>query len=410
MDIRSSFESLDKKFTSFGGLNGGGITRLLYSDEWSNAVHELKHTLEKEGFEASFDSVGNLKGRIEGSKYPEETIMSGSHIDTVVEGGHLDGQFGVLAALVAMQSLKAEHGQPLRSLEVLALAEEEGSRFPYAFWGSKNFFNLAKSEDVNDIADGEGINFKAAMNNAGFDYRNEDNDYSYIKSFIEVHIEQGKVLETEQKAIGVVNGIVGQKRYTINLKGEANHAGTTPMGLRRDAVVAFSKIATGLTDKARTIGDPLVITFGRVDPVPNTVNVVPGEVSFSIDCRHINQEALNDFAKTIDDCIRTVSEQEGVEYDINLWMDEAPTMMDESLVKVVEQAAEQVVCSNDSKMMPSGAGHDSQIFAKYMPTAMLFVPSINGVSHNVTEETNIEDLVKGIEVLKQVLYQLAYEE
>jgi len=410
MDIRSSFESLDKKFTSFGGLNGGGITRLLYSDEWSNAVHELKHTLEKEGFEASFDSVGNLKGRIEGSKYPEETIMSGSHIDTVVEGGHLDGQFGVLAALVAMQSLKAEHGQPLRSLEVLALAEEEGSRFPYAFWGSKNFFNLAKSEDVNDIADGEGINFKAAMNNAGFDYRNEDNDYSYIKSFIEVHIEQGKVLETEKKAIGVVNGIVGQKRYTINLKGEANHAGTTPMGLRRDAVVAFSKIATELTDKARTIGDPLVITFGRVDPVPNTVNVVPGEVTFSIDCRHINQEALNDFAKTIDDCIRTVSEQEGVEYDINLWMDEAPTMMDESLVKVVEQAAEQVVGSNDSKMMPSGAGHDSQIFAKYIPTAMLFVPSINGVSHNVTEETNIEDLVKGIEVLKQVLYQLAYEE
>ena len=410
MDIRSSFESLDKKFTGFGGLNGGGITRLLYSDEWSNAVHELKRTLEKEGFEASFDSIGNLKGRIEGSKYPEETIMSGSHIDTVVEGGHLDGQFGVLAALVAMQSLKAEHGQPLRSLEVLALAEEEGSRFLYAFWGSKNFFNLANREDVNDIADGEGINFKAAMNNAGFDYRSEDNDYSYIKSFIEVHIEQGKVLETEKKAIGVVNGIVGQKRYTINLKGEANHAGTTPMGLRRDAVVAFSKIATELTDKARAIGDPLVITFGRVDPVPNTVNVVPGEVTFSIDCRHIDQAALNDFAQTIDDCIKTVSEQEGVEYDINLWMDEAPTMMDESLVKVVEQAAEQVVGSNDSKIMPSGAGHDSQIFAKYLPTAMLFVPSINGVSHNVTEETNIEDLVKGIEVLKQVLYQLAYKE
>ncbi|MEK4562861.1 allantoate deiminase [Staphylococcus sp. FSL K6-3157] len=410
MDIRSSFESLDKKFTAFGGLDGGGITRLLYSDEWSNAVHELKHTLEKEGFDASFDSVGNLKGRIEGSKYPEETIMSGSHIDTVVKGGHLDGQFGVLAALVAMQSLKAEHGQPLRSLEVLALAEEEGSRFPYAFWGSKNFFNLAKSEDVNDIADGEGINFKAAMNNAGFDYRNEDNDYSYIKSFIEVHIEQGKVLETEKKAIGVVNGIVGQKRYTINLKGEANHAGTTPMGLRRDAVVAFSKIATELTDKARAIGDPLVITFGRVDPVPNTVNVVPGEVTFSIDCRHIDQEALNDFAKTIDDCIRTISEKEIVECDINLWMDEAPTMMDESLVKIIEQAAEQVVGSEDNKVMSSGAGHDSQIFAKYLPSAMLFVPSINGVSHNVTEETNIEDLVKGIEVLKQVLYQLAYKE
>ncbi|WIL69493.1 MULTISPECIES: allantoate deiminase [Staphylococcus] len=410
MDIRSSFEALDKKFTAFGGLAGGGITRLLYSKEWSNAVQALKETLEKDGFETEFDSIGNLKGRIEGSKYPEETIMSGSHIDTVVEGGHLDGQFGVLAAVVAMQSLKAEYGQPLRSLEILALAEEEGSRFPFAFWGSKNFFNLAGKADVDSIADGEGVAFKEAMRECGFDYRTADNDYSYIKSFIEVHIEQGKVLETENKSIGVVNGIVGQKRYTINLKGEANHAGTTPMGLRNDAVVAFSKIANQLTDRAREIGDPLVITFGRVDPVPNTVNVVPGEVTFSIDCRHINQEELNQFAEEIDACIKRVSEEEGVQCDIDLWMDEAPTLMDERLVKEVQNAAETVVGESEWKLMPSGAGHDSQIFAKYVPTSMLFVPSINGVSHNVEEETNVEDLVKGIEVLKQVLYKLAYKE
>lgn len=410
MDIRSSFEALDKKFTAFGGLAGGGITRLLYSKEWSNAVQALKETLEKDGFETEFDSIGNLKGRIEGSKYPEETIMSGSHIDTVVEGGHLDGQFGVLAAVVAMQSLKAEYGQPLRSLEILALAEEEGSRFPFAFWGSKNFFNLADKADVDSIADGEGVAFKEAMRECGFDYRTADNDYSYIKSFIEVHIEQGKVLETENKSIGVVNGIVGQKRYTINLKGEANHAGTTPMGLRNDAVVAFSKIANQLTDRAREIGDPLVITFGRVDPVPNTVNVVPGEVTFSIDCRHINQEELNQFAEEIDACIKRVSEEEGVQCDIDLWMDEAPTLMDERLVKEVQNAAETVVGESEWKLMPSGAGHDSQIFAKYVTTSMLFVPSINGVSHNVEEETNVEDLVKGIEVLKQVLYKLAYKE
>lgn len=410
MDIRSSFEALDKRFTAFGGLTGGGITRLLYSKKWSNAVQALKETLEKDGFETEFDSIGNLKGRIEGSKYPEETIMSGSHIDTVVEGGHLDGQFGVLAAVVAMQSLKAEYGQPLRSLEILALAEEEGSRFPFAFWGSKNFFNLADKADVDSIADGEGVAFKEAMRECGFDYRTADNDYSYIKSFIEVHIEQGKVLETENKSIGVVNGIVGQKRYTINLKGEANHAGTTPMGLRNDAVVAFSKIANQLTDRAREIGDPLVITFGRVDPVPNTVNVVPGEVTFSIDCRHINQDELNQFAEEIDACIKRVSEEEGVQCDIDLWMDEAPTSMDERLVKEVQNAAETVVGESEWKLMPSGAGHDSQIFAKYVPTSMLFVPSINGVSHNVEEETNVEDLVKGIEVLKQVLYKLAYKE
>src|SRR5699024_6902775 len=157
---------------------GGGITRLLYSKEWSNAVHALKETLEKERFETQFDSVGNLKGCIEGSKYPEEKIMSGSHIDTVVESGHVNVQIGVLAAVVAMQSLKAEYGQPLRSLEILALAEEEGSRFPYAFWGSKNFFNLADKADVDAIADGEGVAFKDAMRESGFDYRTEDNDYN----------------------------------------------------------------------------------------------------------------------------------------------------------------------------------------------------------------------------------------
>ena len=181
------------------------------------------------------------------------------------------------------------------------------------------------------------------------------------------------------------------------------------MGLRQDAVVAFSKIANQLTDRAREIGDPLVITFGRVDPVPNTVNVVPGEVTFSIDCRHINQDELNQFAEEIDTCIKHVSEEEGVQYDIDLWMDEAPTLMDERLVNEIQKAAETVVGESEWKLMSSGAGHDSQIFAKYIPTSMLFVPSINGVSHNVEEETNVEDLVKGIEVLKQVLYQLAYQ-
>lgn len=410
MNIRSSFEALDKQFTAYGGLIGGGITRLLYSDEWQQAVHALKETLESAGFDATFDDVGNLTGRLEGSKYPDEKIVSGSHIDTVVEGGHLDGQFGILAAVTAMKALKEEHGQPLRSLEVLALAEEEGSRFPFAFWGSKNYFNLVDKSEVEEIADAEGVRFEDAMRDSGFDYRKQDQNHDDIKAFVEVHIEQGKVLETENKAIGVVNGIVGQKRYTVTLKGEANHAGTTPMGLRKDAVVGFSEIASKLTQRAREIGDPLVLTFGRVDPVPNTVNVVPGEILFSIDTRHIDQDALNQFADEITETIKSVSESEGLEYDVDLWMDEAPVLMDKGLVDRIEQSADQIVGKEQYKVMASGAGHDSQIFAKFVPTAMLFTPSINGISHNVEEETNIEDLVKGIEVLKDVLYELAYKE
>ncbi|WP_080875622.1 allantoate deiminase [Oceanobacillus timonensis] len=409
MDIQSTFEALDKKFTSFGGLEQGGITRLLYSTEWNDAVRELESTFKEEGLEVNFDDVGNLTGRLAGSKYPEETILTGSHIDTVVEGGHLDGQFGILSALIAVKYLKEKYGQPLRSLEVLSLAEEEGSRFPYAFWGSKNFFHLADKADVETIADAEGIKFEDAMRESGFDYRQTDKVRDDIKAFVEVHIEQGKVLETENKTIGVVNGIFGQKRYTINLKGEANHAGTTPMSLRKDTVVAYSEIVNDLTKRAREIGEPLVLTFGHVTPVPNTVNVVPGEITFSVDTRHIDQQTLNDFAKEIEAKIQSVAEANDMSYDINLWMDEAPTLMDEKIINTIEQAAKDNV-GDAYKVMPSGAGHDSQIFADFVPTAMLFVPSIDGVSHNTNEETEVKDLVKGIEVLKDVLYELAYKE
>ncbi|QII48374.1 allantoate deiminase [Bacillus paralicheniformis] len=409
MDIQSTFETLDKKFTSCGGLEKGGITRLLYSPEWIEAVRELEATFKEEGLEVSFDDVGNLSGRLVGSKYSEETILTGSHIDTVVEGGHLDGQFGILSALVAVKYLKEKYGQPLRTIEVLSLAEEEGSRFPYTFWGSKNFFNLAKKEDVATIEDAEGIKFEDAMHESGFDYRQTDDVRDDIKAFVEVHIEQGKVLETENKAIGVVTGIVGQKRYSVHLKGEANHAGTTPMSLRRDTVVAYSEIVTDLTKRAREIGEPLVLTFGHVTPVPNTVNVVPGEITFSIDCRHIDQQLLNDFAREIEDKVKAVAEANSMAYDINLWMDEAPSLMDKEIIQIIEQAAKDNV-GDSYKLMPSGAGHDAQIFADFVPTAMLFVPSIGGISHNTNEETKIEDLVKGIEVLKDVLFELAYKE
>lgn len=409
MDIQSTFETLDKKFTSCGGLEKGGITRLLYSPEWIEAVRELEATFKEEGLEVSFDDVGNLSGRLVGSKYSEETILTGSHIDTVVEGGHLDGQFGILSALVAVKYLKEKYGQPLRTIEVLSLAEEEGSRFPYTFWGSKNFFNLAKKEDVATIEDAEGIKFEDAMHESGFDYRQTDDVRDDIKAFVEVHIEQGKVLETENKAIGVVTGIVGQKRYSVHLKGEANHAGTTPMSLRRDTVVAYSEIVTDLTKRAREIGEPLVLTFGHVTPVPNTVNVVPGEITFSIDCRHIDQQLLNDFAREIEDKVKAVAEANSMTYDINLWMDEAPSLMDKEIIQIIEQAAKDNV-GDSYKLMPSGAGHDAQIFADFVPTAMLFVPSIGGISHNTNEETKIEDLVKGIEVLKDVLFELAYKE
>ncbi len=406
MDIRSTFKELDKKFTSFGGLNPRGITRLLYSEEWREAVNALVDEFEDNDLEVIKDAVGNVSGRLVGEN-SDETILTGSHIDTVVEGGHLDGQYGILAGLTALLYLKEKYGQPKKNIEVLALAEEEGSRFPMTFWGSKNFFNIQDNEAAKEMVDSEGIKFVDAMRESGFDFREDDKVRDDIKAWIEIHIEQGQVLEKEEKQIGVVTGIVGQKRYSINLKGEANHAGTTPMGYRKDTVVAFSEIVQRLVKKANEIGDPLVITFGSVKPVPNVINVVPGEVEFSVDTRHIDEAELNKFGKVVEDTINEVARENGLEATINLNLDETPTLMSEDIIKTIEESAEEVT-SGDYKVMVSGAGHDTQVFAQFVPAGMLFVPSIGGLSHNVEEETNIEDLIKGIEVLAEALYKLAY--
>ena len=406
MDIRTTFQQLDEKFSRFGGLEPRGITRLLYTSEWRAAINALVEEFENNDLEVIKDSDGNVSGRLVG-KNRDETILTGSHIDTVVQGGHLDGQYGILASLTALLYLKENYGQPKKNIEVLALAEEEGSRFPIAFWGSKNFFNIQDNEIIKELTDSEGVNFVDAMRESGFDFREDDKVRDDIKAWLEIHIEQGQILEKEQKQIGVVTGIVGFKRYSVQLKGEANHAGTTPMGYRKDTVVAFSEIVQKLDKKAKEIGDPLVITFGKVKLIPNVTNVVPGEIEFSIDTRHIDEAELNDFSKTIENTINEIAIQNELEATITLHLDEKPTLMNEDIIKTIEESSKKVT-SNNYKRMVSGAGHDTQIFSQFVPSGMLFVPSIGGISHNVEEETDIDDLVTGIEVLVETLYKLAY--
>lgn len=405
------FKTIQENIDLLSGIGSdptGGMTRLLYSDSWLEAQNAVKNKLEEIGMATHFDEIGNLFGRMEGSKYPDETIMSGSHIDTVINGGNLDGQFGVIAAYVAMAYLKETYGQPLRSLEVISMAEEEGSRFPTVFWGSKNFVNEAKIEDVETIADFEGIKFVDAMHQAGFDFKKgEQKRRDDIKAFVELHIEQGNVLENEGLQIGVVNSIAGQRRYTVVLKGQANHAGTTPMGYRRDAVYAFSRICTEAIGKAKFVGDPLVLTFGKVEPKPNTVNVVPGEVLFTIDCRHTDGNVLIDFTQKLEQRINEIADEMDIEATIDLWMDEAPVPMDADIVSILEEAAKKA--NMKYRVMHSGAGHDAQIIAPHYPTAMIFVPSIDGISHNPAEATKLEDLVEGVKMMASALYELAYQ-
>lgn len=391
--------------SSISDAEGPGTTRLLYSPSWIEAQHALKAKFEALGMTTEFDAVGNLYATIEGTKTPDEIIATGSHVDTVVKGGRLDGQLGIMSSYMAIKALLETEGKPKKSLQIISMAEEEGSRFPYAFWGSKNIFGLADRADVEEIADGEGVKFVDAMHDAGFDFQDKPT-HNKLSAFIELHIEQGNFLEQTKKQVGVVNAIVGQKRYTITLKGEANHAGTTLMEYRKDTVEAASRMIVQAIDKAKAEGNPLVLTFGRVEPKPNTVNVVPGETLFSMDCRHTDASILDRFTKEIENDMKQIASDMGIEITIDNWMDEKPVPMDANIIDTIE-----AVCKDNDlnyQVMHSGAGHDSQIFAAHVPTGMIFVPSIKGISHNPAEHTEAVDIVQGIEALGETLRRLAY--
>ena len=383
-----------------------GTTRLLYDSKWIEAQKSLEKLMADIGMEVEYDAVGNLFGTIVGSDEPDRVIATGSHVDTVEHGGRLDGQLGIMSGYLAIKKLVEEVGQPKKSLRLISIAEEEGSRFPYAFWGSKNIFGEAKREEVEGSVDGEGIKFEDAMRDAGFDFLEGEPKFSQMDAFIELHIEQGNYLEAKDLKVGVVNAIVGQKRWDIVLKGQANHAGTTMMEFRKDTVEGMAKIVSESLDKAKAEGNPLVLTFGRVDPLPNTVNVVPGETSFSMDCRHTDQDVLDRFTAEVEQTVHRIADELGLEASISKWMDEAPVPMDATVMNTIE-----AVCKDldlNYEVMHSGAGHDPQIFAPHVPVGMLFCPSVGGISHNPAEHTDAEDIVQAADALAETMRRLAY--
>lgn len=396
--------------SEFGKDPKGGITRLLYTDSWLNAQNALKERFESYGIEAKFDEIGNLYGRVEGTDYPEETIATGSHIDTVANGGKLDGQLGIIGGMLAIKNLVQKYGKPKRNLEVISMAEEEGSRFPFVYWGSKNIFGIIDDKNISslkEIKDNDGKSFVDEMRRCGFDFKKDNLPRDDIKAFVELHIEQGNFLEMENIQVGVITSIAGQRRYEITLKGEANHAGTTLMKYRKDTIEAFARIVTQSIEKAKKVGDPLVLTFGHVEARPNIVNVVPGETFFSIDCRHTDNDVLKEFTEEIESDMKSIAEELNIEIHINRWMDARPVPMDDGIISLIEKA-----CKDNNlnyKLMHSGAGHDSQIFAPRIPTGMIFVPSIKGISHNPAEDTKVEDIRQGILALESALYELAYK-
>lgn len=405
--LSEQVENMIEWLASHGRDESDGVTRLLYDPAWIAAQQAIKEKMGKIGLSARYDDVGNLFGRVAGRDPEARVILTGSHVDTVKGGGKYDGAYGIVAALIAVEYLLTHYGLPLKPIEVVSLCEEEGSRFPMTYWGSGNITGVKSRETVRDIKDANAVPFERAMQDAGFGFgQHPKPERRDLECFIELHIEQGQVLEREGKSIGIVSHIVGQRRYDITVRGESNHAGTTPMHWRHDAMFTAAELIRLLTHRAKADESGLVATVGRMDVKPNVGNVIAREVTFSLDVRHSDAERIRVFCEECFGEFEKIADEHGTDVVCRKWMDESPVAMDSVLSTTAEDILKQEGISY--KTMTSGAGHDSQVFGIYCPTTLLFVPSRGGISHSPEEFTNTEDLQRGVRLLIDLLYKLAY--
>jgi allantoate deiminase len=390
-----------------GATPQGGIDRPVYSPPWVTAGDQVRAWMQRIGLQTRTDAAGNIFGLLQGTDDSAGTILTGSHIDTVPNGGAYDGALGIHAGLVALESLRATYGAPRVSLEVVAICEEESSRFLSGYWGSRAMLGKIRASDLSDLRDKDDLTIGEAMTAVGLAPQDiltaTRND---VRTFIELHIEQGPVLEDESVDVGVVHAISGQNRSILTVVGHADHAGTAVMDRRRDAAAAAAAMTLEIERIARELGRPAVATVGRFDVRPGVSNVVPGSVEFTTDVRHPDQATLDRMIADIDATCDRIAAARGVTVTRQQGFTVPPQPMNPELIDVVTTTAEHLGIA--TMPMISGAGHDSQLWATAVPTVMIFVPSHNGRSHSPDEFTATENIVPGITVLTESLRRLAY--
>ena len=391
----------------FGAYGDTGVWRVVYSPEWVGATDQYAAWCKDAGLDVRRDSVGNVWGVLAGSQ-GGKSIVSGSHIDTQRPGGRYDGALGALAALIALKTLKAKFGTPKRTLEAIAFCEEESSRFPTTnYWGSSAVIGRIKPgapEGMKGYAD---ETMADAMKSVGLDPgKIEESKRDDIDTFLELHVEQGPVLEHADYPVAVVDAITGIRHTRVTLSGVQNHAGAFPMDLRRDPMAGFAEIASGLIDTAHRMGRPAVTTIGRITVDPNFPSVVPGKVQFIIDARHPNESKRQEMYVKHDAFLKEVAARRGLALQTEVLLDHKACPSDPKLVAMLHKAAE--AQGVRAITMASGAGHDSQQMAAIAKVAMVFVRSKDGRSHTQEEFSSIEDIVEGIRVLTSAMHELAY--
>jgi hydantoinase/carbamoylase family amidase len=379
------------------GADRGGVTRFAWSPELAQANAWLLEQLAELGLETELDAAGNALGRWQAGE--GKAVLLGSHLDTVPRGGRYDGALGVIAALDVVRRLRAEGVVPRRPLWIASFNDEEGGRFQTGMLGSRAFVG-----DL-DLDDWHGRGIPEAMAAAGFDFERlpEARGIDDVDAYLELHIEQGPRLERSGVDLGVVTAITGMLGYRARFEGEANHAGTTPMELRRDALAGASRAVLALREEARASED-MTANVGVISVEPGGFNVVPGAAEFTIDARSSTPEG---FAR-LDEVVRSTLGRIAREEELGLGLSEThrkePVALDAELQALLEEGAAAEGAS--TTRMASGAGHDAMVLAHYVPAAMLFVPSRGGLSHCPEEFTTAEQCELGARVLTRAVRAL----
>lgn len=393
--IKKDIETL----ATFNATPGNGVTRLSFTREDRLARDYLKEEMEKIGLKIWEDGYSNLFGRREGQNPDLPVIMIGSHFDTVINGGMFDGMAGVVAALEILRVFQEENIENYYPIEIVAMNDEEGVRFGTGISNSRAMTGIINEAELYNVKDKDGISLRDAMLSFGItpDLENAKREKDSIKAFIELHIEQGPILEDNKKDIGLVEAIVGLDRYKVKFTGKSGHAGTTPMDNRKDALVSASKFILALNRIAKEVAGGTVGTVGELHLSPNAANVIPGSVELSVDIRAIDKEKINSVFEKLTKAITIIKKEDNVDIEMIKELYIAPVNMSKKLITVMEETADKLDYSY--MLMNSGAGHDAMIMAGISPTSLIFVPSKGGLSHHPDEWTNYDDLKKGMELI-----------
>jgi allantoate deiminase len=381
-----------------------GITRFSYTEEHKRAQEYVIEEMKAAGLEIRIDAVGNIFGRREGAVPGRRPVLIGSHIDTVKNGGAFDGMAGLAVGLEIARVLQEMNAQTTHPVEIISIVEEEGGRFSSGLLGSRTMAGRVSRKDLDNFSDEDGVTIAEAMKDFGLDpERLQEAVLSpqEIEAYIELHIEQGPVLENEGLDLGIVDSIVGITAYEVEINGRPDHAGTTPMNMRYDALAAASRIIQGIRGFAGEKNDGTVATVGKLELSPGAVNIVPGRVVFTFESRSKNFSSVEDVVKKINVLLQHVCEGDGLSYSMKKLVELEPTPMNGEIVSRLEQSAKELGIPH--RKMHSGAGHDAMFMAGITKAGLIFVPSKNGRSHCPEEWSEYEKIARGAELILDAL-------